>query len=69
MAPTQHPTDTTHAVEVHDAQAAADVVGKETHPGSAEHLEVLRGLVGAYGIDGVRRMMDALTPPALAQVN
>jgi hypothetical protein len=65
-APTQLPSDTPHAVEVRAAQSAADVVGKGDRPASVPgadvdaDLELLRGLVAAYGADGVRRMIDSL---------
>jgi hypothetical protein len=60
------PSDTPHAVEVRDAQAAADVIGNGGRPASppgvdaAADLELLRGLLAAYGADGVRRMIDSL---------
>jgi hypothetical protein len=60
------PSDTTHAEEVRDAQAARDRVGERcrstTAPArdAAADLQLLRGLVAAYGADGVRRMIDSL---------
>ena len=60
-------SDTTHAVEVQDAQSAADEVGKsgrsDSPPGadSNSDLELLRSLIAAYGKHGVRRMIDSLT--------
>ena len=65
--PTQLPADVPHAVEVRDAQAAADAAGQGDRatptPGADANadLELLRGLVAAYGVDGVRRMIDSLT--------
>jgi hypothetical protein len=65
--PTRHGADTTHAVEVQDAQAAADELSTGCHAASAPgadaaaDLKLLRGLVAAYGADGVRRMIDSLT--------
>jgi hypothetical protein len=65
--PTPLPSDTPHAVEVHDAQAVVDEVGKGGGPVSAPgadakaDLELLRRLVAAYGADRVRRMIDSLT--------
>ena len=64
--PTCYPCDTTHAVEVRDAQADADEARKTCHAASAPggdaaaDLKLLRGLVAAYGEDGVRRMIDSL---------
>jgi hypothetical protein len=64
--PTRLPTDTPHAVEVRDAQAAEDALGKGSRPTSAPgadtvaDLDILRGLIAAYGADGVRRMIDSL---------
>jgi hypothetical protein len=67
-APTRFPSDApSHAVEVRDAQAAADEVREGCHAASAPggdaaaDLKLLRGLVAAYGVDGVRRMIDSLT--------
>jgi hypothetical protein len=65
--PTRLPADVPHAVEVHDAQAAADAVGqgdRATPPPGGDanaDLELLRRLVAAYGADGVRRMIDSVT--------
>ena len=64
-APTRLPSDTpSHAVEVRDAQSAADDVRKDgrsvSAPGGNADLELLRDLVAAYGADGVRRMLDSL---------
>jgi hypothetical protein len=61
------PTDTPHATEVRDAQATADEAGTRRRAApaaggdAAADLELLRGLVAAYGADGVRRMLDSLT--------
>ena len=65
-APTRLPPDAQpHAAEVRDAQAAADGVAKDGRApaggDAAADLELLRGLVAAYGADGVRRMIDSLT--------
>lgn len=60
------PSDTTHAEEVQDAQAAKDRVGERCRSTSAPDrdadadLQLLRGLVAAYGADGVRRMIESL---------
>jgi hypothetical protein len=57
----------THAVEVRDAQSAVDEAGKGSHtvspPGEdlRADLELVRGLIAAYGTNGVRRMIDSLT--------
>lgn len=65
--PTQLPANVPHAEEVHDAQAAADAVGQGDHaiptPGRDANadLELLRRLVAAYGVEGVRQMIDSLT--------
>jgi hypothetical protein len=66
-APTRLASDPSpHALEVQNAQAAADDVGKgrraaSTPCGDADSdLELLRGLVAAYGTEGVRRMLDSL---------
>jgi hypothetical protein len=60
-------SSTTHAVEVRDAQSAADEVGKSSRTVSPlgvdtnSDLELLRRLVAAYGKRSVRRMIDSLT--------
>jgi hypothetical protein len=63
--PTRLPSDAQPpAVEVRDAQAVADGAGTGGRPapapGADADLELLRGLVAAYGADGVRRMIDSL---------
>jgi hypothetical protein len=64
--PTCLSPNTSHAVEVRRAQADADEVRAGCHatsaPGAdaAADLKLLRGLVAAYGVDGVRRMIDSL---------
>jgi hypothetical protein len=64
-----HPK-TTHAVEVRDAQSAADEVGKSSRsvlpPGEDTNvdLELIRSLVAVYGTDGVRRMINSIVVPA-----
>jgi len=64
--PNCFPCGTTHAVEVRDAQAAADELSECGHADSAPgtdadaDLKLLRRLVAAYGADGVRRMIDSL---------
>jgi hypothetical protein len=66
-------SETTHAVEVRDAQSAADEVGKCGRPVSPPgedtnaDLEVIRSLVAVYGTNGVRRMIDSVvvTPTGL----
>jgi hypothetical protein len=60
------PSDTTHAEEVQDAQAAKDKVGERCRSTSAHDrdadadLQLLGGLVAAYGADGVRHMIESL---------
>ena len=63
--PTRLASDSTHATEVRDAQAAKDEVGERRRatsvPGrdAAADLSLLHALVAAYGADGVRRMIDS----------
>ena len=63
--PTQFRADVSHAVEVRDAQAAADAAGQGARatptPDADADLELLRGLVAVYGADRVRQMIDSLT--------
>jgi hypothetical protein len=60
------PSRPPHAVEVRDAQAAADLVGNRGRPpcspgmDAAADRELLRGLVAAYGGDELRRMIESL---------
>lgn len=64
--PTQFPSNTPHAAEVRDAQATADELGKSCDAASAPgddvaaDLNLLRGLVAAYGADTLHRMIDSL---------
>jgi hypothetical protein len=64
--PTCLSPNNSHAVEVRNAQADADEVREHCRatsaPGAdaAADLELLRGLVAAYGVDAVRRMLDSL---------
>ena len=59
-------SETTHAVEVQDAQSAADEVEKCGRPVSPPgedtnaDLELIRSLVAVYGTNGVRRMIDSV---------
>jgi hypothetical protein len=59
------PPDSPHAVEVRDAQVAADELGTGSRgtspPGVDADLALVRRLVATYGADGVRRMIDSVS--------
>jgi len=65
--PTKLPSAVPHAAEVRAAQAAVDAAGAgglaASVPGAnaGADLDLLRHLVAAHGVDGVRRMLDSVT--------